>query len=162
MEITELQPGDLILVRGTAGIARVIEAVEHSPYSHVAGVVEGSTLVEAQGMRRTGTIDASAYVGCSDVYRFKYPLPIKRRDKIVELAKAAIGGRYDYLLILIELVRYLLHVTIRYKEPPNARICSVLWTSIYRKAGIDLCKGIRYPSPADVVASPYLKKVGSL
>lgn len=114
-------------------------------------------------MRRTGTIDASTYIGYADVYRFKYPLPIKRRDKIVELATAAIGGRYDYLLILIELVRYLLHITINYKEPPGMNICSSLWArGIYRKAGIDLCKGIRYPSPADVAASPYLKKVGSL
>lgn len=159
----ELLPGDLILVRGTSTLAHAIESVEHSPYSHVAGYVGDGKLIEAQGFRRTGYIDASEYAGCADVYRFVYPLPIKVRNHIVELAKENVGGHYDYLLILWELSRYLFHLALPFKEAKGMRICSTLWAiGIYKKAGIDLCKGIAYPSPADLAASMYLKRVGSL
>lgn len=38
---------DLIFVRGTGPISRAIEEIEHSPYSHVAGVVKENELIEA-------------------------------------------------------------------------------------------------------------------
>lgn len=160
----QIKPADLILVRGTGIISEAIEDVEHSPYSHVAGVASliiGTELIEAEGFRRTGYQALSHYAGHADVFRCD-SLTIYDRKKIRELAEREVGGHYDYALLFIELIRYWFGVILPYREPPKARICSVLWAGIYREAGIDLCPGIRYPSPADVAQSKLLRKVGSI
>lgn len=156
----DLRIGDLILVKGTGLISEAIEHVEDSPYSHVAGYVGHDELIEAEGFQRTGYAPVSKYKGCADVFRFG--LAPSTRDRIVELAKWSIGGHYDYALLFVELIRYWFGVMVPYREPPNARICSVLWAGIYRDVGIDLCAGIRYPSPADISQSKLLVKIGSI
>lgn len=157
----DLRIGDLILVKGTGLISEAIEAVEHSPYSHVTGYVDHSELIEAEGFRRTGYAPISKYKGCADVFRCIYADRESRQD-ILKHATYQVGGRYDYALLFVELIRYWFGVMVPYREPPNARICSVLWAGIYRDVGIDLCAGIRYPSPADISQSKLLVKIGSI
>ena len=156
----ELKLGDIILVRGKGLISDAIELAEHSKYSHTASYVGDDKLIEAQGYRRTGYRSLDAYKGMADVYRCN--LSRMQREKIIELAKWAVGGFYDFPLLFVELIRYAFGVLLPYKEPPNTRICSTLWAGIYRDAGIDLCPSIKYPSPADLAQSKLLRKVGSL
>lgn len=160
-ETMEIRNADLILVRGTGPISRAIENVEHSPYSHVAGVVKNNELIEAEGFRKTGYQALDYYAGHADVFRCD-SLTIYDRKKIRELAEKEVGGQYDFVLLFIELIRYWAGVILPYKEPPKVRICSTLWAGIYRKAGIDLCPRIRYPSPGDIAQSKLLRKVGSI
>lgn len=157
----DLQIGDIVLAKGDALISEAIEAVEHSPYSHTAGYVGPGELVEANGFRRTGYQALDYYKGKADVYRCD-GLTVYDRKKILQLAKQEVGSQYDYPLLIVELIRYWFGVILPYREPPNARICSTLWAGIYREAGIDLCPGIRYPSPADLSQSKLLEKVGIL
>lgn len=161
MDLRDMRPGDLILVKGTEWISRAIEEVENSPYSHVAGYIGHDEIIEAEGFRATGYAPVNNYKGCADVFRCD-SLTAEQRKQIQDSAAWQVGGRYDYVLLFVELIRYWFGVLLPYREPPDARICSVLWAGIYRDAGIDLCPGIKYPSPADVAQSKLLRKIGSI
>ncbi len=157
----DLFVGDLILVKGRGLISDVIEDVEQSPYSHTAGYVGPNEVMEAQGFEPTGYATLDKYRGMADVFRCNTATP-KQKAKILAYVHSQAGGHYDYLLLLWELIRYKLHILLPYKEPSRAKICSGLWAAAYRKAGIDLCPGIKYPSPADLANSRLLVKVGSI
>jgi hypothetical protein len=158
----EMRLGDLVLVRGTEGLSREIEWITHSPYSHVAGLVKPNELIEAQAFRRTGYQALDTYSGCADVFTCDH-LTDEQRATIVAGVERYIGRRYSYLLIGWELLRYTLGTMLIPKKSWHpAVICSTLWVvEGYRYAGIDICPGIRYPSPADVGNSKSLRKVGS-
>lgn len=156
----DIKPGDLILVRGNDGLAHEIEAITHSPYSHVAGYVKPGQLIEAQSFRRTGYQSLYTYNGCADVYRCD-ELNDLQRLQIVKYVTAQIGSHYDYPLILWEAFRYLLKLTFPYYEGKN-RICSTLWSDAYESVGVSLCPGIMYPTPGDIGNSAQLRKIGSL
>jgi hypothetical protein len=157
----DIKLGDLILVRGTDWISHTIEEVEHSPYSHVAGVVKNNELIEAQGFKPTGYQALDAYRGFADVFRCE-SMTNEQRESILHTAELSIGGQYDYWLLVVEWIRYWFGVIVPYREPPNVRICSVLWAGIYRDQNIDLCPGIKYPTPKDISESKLLRKIGSL
>ena len=168
MDIDELRIGDLILVDGSGLISKAIEDVEYGKkkvarrYSHVAGYIGNGQLIEAEGLRKTGCAPVSKYAGHADVFRC-ISLTYEQQKQILRLAIRRVGGRYDYLLLGVEFVRYVSGVIIPFREPPNARICSTLWAvGIYRDAGIILCPDIRWPTPRDVNESKLLVRVGSL
>ena len=161
MEPKDIKPADLILVRGTGWISGAIEDVEHSPYSHVAGAINNFELIEAEGLEKTGYVLVRKYAGQADVFRCE-SLTTDQRANILHTAKWSVGQRYDYFLLVVEWIRYWFGVIVPYREPPNMRICSTLWAGIYQGQGIDLCPGIRYPTPADVSQSKLLRKVGSI
>ncbi len=159
--VSELKSADLILVRGTGLISKAIEDVEQSPYSHTAGYVGESQLIEANGFQTIGFIGLSAYIGTSDVYICD-SLTNQQRQAILKAAMNKVGGHYDYVLLAWEFFRYEIHRILPYREGKNVRICSTLWSDAYREAGIDLCPGIKFPSPGDLANSKLLRKVGSL
>jgi hypothetical protein len=150
---------DLILVRGTSLIDRTIESVSHSEFSHVAGLVKPNELIEAQGFRRTGYQALDFYDGKADVFTCDGLTNTQRRMILAYVIKE-VGTRYDWLLIGWEAVRYLLGILLPFREW-HSRICSTLWADAYKEAGVDLCPGIRYPTPGDLAQSKLLRKVGS-
>jgi hypothetical protein len=149
---------DLILVRGDGIVSRVIEGIIHSPYSHVAGIVKPNELIEAQGLRKVGYQALDFYAGQYDVYTCD-TLTDEQRAQIVDYVTRAVDYHYDYILVAVEFVRYVFHIMLPYREPFSARICSTLWADAYRSVGVDLCPGIRYPSPADIAQSKLLRKI---
>ena len=157
----EIKPADLILVKGTDWISKTIEDVEHSPYSHVAGMVKENVLIEALGFKRTGYQALDYYAGRADVFTCD-ELTEEQRRLIIEYVKQEVGGHYDYLLLAWEFLRYVFNLLLPYKEGRTLRICSALWADAFRSVGIGLCPGIKYPSPADVAESKFLRKVESL
>jgi hypothetical protein len=154
-----LKPGDLVFVRGTDWISREIEYITHSTYSHVAGVVNDTQLIEANAFQKTGYVGLIHYTGRADVYTCDL-LTDEQRRHIIEYVRSFVGTRYDYLLIVWEAARYLLHLVWPYYEG-KARICSTLWSDAYRSAGVDLCPGVKYPTPGDMAQSKLLRKVES-
>ncbi|MED1205038.1 hypothetical protein [Heyndrickxia acidicola] len=152
--------GDLIVVKGLTWIGIEIESITKSEYSHVAGVVKPNELIEAAGFRKTGYQGLDYYQGMADIFICP-SITDEQRGIIVDYAIQQVGGRYDYLLILWEAVRYVTHVLLPYKEM-KSRICSTLWSDAYLAAGIDLCPGIKYPSPADLAVSKSLIKIAPL
>ncbi|WP_067923638.1 hypothetical protein [Alicyclobacillus shizuokensis] len=156
----DIRQADLILVRGHGPIERIIEHVTDSPYCHVAGLVKDNELIEAQAGHKIGYQALDYYDGVSDVFTCDMATE-EQRQQIVEWVVNRLGGHYDYLLIGWEALHYILHVDLPYNPDPNRFDCSQLWSEAYRSVGIDLCPGIKFPSPADTANSPVLRKVGS-
>jgi hypothetical protein len=157
----EIKLADLVLVRGNEGLSYEIEWITRSPYSHVAGVVKPNELIEAQAFRKTGYQGLDYYSGCSDVFTCDIATD-EQRDQIVANVERFIGSHYSYLLIVWELIRYAFGVTFMPKKSWDPIICSTLWVvEGYRSVGIDLCPGIRFPTPGDVANSKLLIKIGS-
>ena len=154
----EIKPADIILVRGTDWISHAIEDVEKSPYSHVAVVVEGKEIIEAQGFRPTGYAGLDTYRGIADVYTCDEATDEQRR-KILNYLKMEVGTHYSYLLLAWEYARYKTGILLPY-DPGPSRICSYLATDAYTKCGLNLWPRIRFPTPADV--SGPLRLVGSI
>jgi len=156
----DLQTGDIIAIRGKGIISEAIEEVTNSRYSHICGYVGNRQLIEAEGFRKTGYADVSEYKGCADVFRC-ISMTREQRENVLKQALFNVGGHYDWMLLPWEFIRYVTGIMLPYREPPKARICSVLWAGIYQDAGINLCPGIRYPTPAEVAESKLLVKIGS-
>lgn len=154
-----IRPADIILVNGAGLISDTIERITRSPYSHVAGVVNDSQIVEAQSFRKTGYAALSSYQG-ADVYTCD-ELTDEQRAKIVTNVSRQIGRRYSYVLIAWELIRYTVGVMLVPTFDWEPIICSTLWINEgYRRSGIDPCPGIKYPTPGDIALSPLFRKVG--
>lgn len=157
---TDMQPGDLIFIRGTEGIAGPIKKITRSPYTHIAGVVVNDQLLESQALRKTGHQALETYRGVSDVYICPSVCTAERRE-IVKFAMQWFGTRYDYLLFGSLAFRHLLGEGMPLYANKGRHICTTLWTQAYRSVGIELCPGIEYPTPGELSQSGLLQYVGS-
>lgn len=155
-----MQPGDLIFIRGTQGIAGPIKKLTRSPYTHIAGVVLDDTLIESQGMRRTGYQAVDTYRGVSDVYTCA-SLSMHQRNEVIKFVTGQMGTKYDYLLIGWLAVRLIFGDIIPFRASSKRQICTTLWADAYKAAGVELCPGIEHPTPGELAQSKYLKYVGS-
>lgn len=160
MDTALIRPADLILVRGSGVLDRAIEGITHSEYSHATGLVKPNELIEAQAFRTTGYQGLDYYQGRSDVYTCD-SLTDEQRQQIVAFVMREVGTRYDYELIGWELEHYVLHVDLPFVEGDSRHDCSTLWSDAYRSVGVELCPGIKYPTPGDLAHSPLLNKIGS-
>lgn len=155
-----MKKGDIILVKGTGFVSDIIEDIENSAYSHAAGIIGDNEIIEAEGFQITGYQKLDKYAGHTDVYTCNI-LTDKQRIKIIEYVENQIGSHYNWILLLLEILRYLFNVSISYKNF-NSYICSTLWSDAYKSVGIDLCPRIKYPSPKDLSESKILKKIASI
>jgi uncharacterized protein YycO len=155
-----MQIGDIGLEKGTGWISKTIEDFEHSKYSHATTFIGNNELIEAEGFQRTGAVPIEKYKGQLDIYTCD-SLTDEQRQSIKQYLIKQVGSRYDYLLLLVEAIRYVFHVVLPYKEHFHSHICSTLVADAYKSVGIDLCPGIKYPSPADLSNSKLLRKIGT-
>lgn len=154
-----MRPGDLIFVKGTSFIDREIENISRSPYSHVAGVIEGTTLIEAQGFTKTRYQTLDFYAGKYDVFTCDEATDAERAQ-IVRYVTSKLGTHYAYLLVGWELVRYTTGLILPVPMTHEV-ICSTLWTQAYKSVGIQLSKSL-VPSPEDLRESSKLRKLKAI
>jgi len=150
----EIQPGDILLIRGNTWVDEIIKLVTRSPYSHVVGVIDPNQVVEILPLSTTRFSKIQDYAGRADVFTCT-GLSNDDRTKIVSNVTAKIGTTYDYHLIIWEASRFLFKWVWPY-EYKDSRICSTLWSDAYRKVGIDLCPEIKFPVPGDLANSQML------
>lgn len=156
---SKIRPGDILLIRGNTWIDKVIQSVTGSSYTHVAGVVEPDKAIEILPFKKTRYQNLSIYNGRAEVFTCDN-LTNEQRQKIVDHVVGELGTRYDYKLLLWEASRYLLNWVWPYKaDDSNSNLCSTLWANAYRKAGVDLCPNLPYPSPGDLGISTILEKI---
>lgn len=155
-----MRDGDICLDKGKDWISRAIEDFEHSGYSHATVYIDGQ-LMEAYGFKLTGYTSIDKYKGELDIFTCDI-LTDENRKNIKQFLDKQIGTHYDYLLLFVEAIRYLLHITLYYKEPFHSHICSTLAADAYKSVGVDICPGIKYPSPGDIANSKLLRKIGSI
>lgn len=155
----KIQPGDILLIRGNTWIDKIIRVITGSQYTHVAGVVNSDEAIEILPFNRTQFQKLRSYTGRTDIYTCS-DLTAEQRKKIVEHAVERIGTKYDYKLIFWEASRYLFDWTWPYNTD-NKSLCSTLWAEAYRKAGVNLCPDIIYPTPGDLGKATLLEKIES-
>ena len=156
-----MQVGDIGLDKGIGWISKTIEEFEHSQYSHATAYIGDGLLIEADGFDPTGDVPITKYKNQLDIYTCDSLTEVQRHG-IYDFLEEQRGTRYDFLLLVIEAIRYGLHVILPYKEPFRSHICSTLVADAYKEVNVDLCPGIKYPSPADLSNSKLLKKIESL
>lgn len=152
----KVRPGDIILVRGSTLIDRLIKAVTGSVYTHVAGVIKSDEVIDILPFTEAGYKSLYIYAGKADVFTCD-TLTDKQRKNVVDYVRKRIGIKYDYALLVWEASRYMFHWDWPYKNS-NSGICSTLWADAYRHAGVNLCPNISFPSPVDLAKSKILRK----
>jgi cell wall-associated NlpC family hydrolase len=157
---SQLEPADLVFIRGNRWLDFPVKLVTNSQYTHVAGYVSKGRVIEAQGLRATGYEHVTTYAGVSDVYRCPR-ITLGQKQQVIRYVEKEIGGQYDYLLLGWEAWRHIFGFMLPYLKNKR-RICSTLWADAYLQAGIDLCPNHRYPTPADLTHSKHLRKIGRL
>lgn len=155
--ISQIHPGDIILVRGSTWEDRMIKFVTHSGYTHVAGVVKPRKIIDILPFSLAGYKEIGLYAGRADVFTCDV-LTEEQRRKIVNYITGKVGSHYNYFLVLWQISRYWLHWSWPY-QPGDGSLCSTLWTDAYREAGVNLCPDIPFPSPGDLANSKLLRKV---
>ena len=125
----------------------------------MAGVVKPDEMVEILPFKKAGYQSILAYTGRTSVFAFDN-LTDEQRRIIIDHIVSKVGTKYDYKLVLWEASRYLFNRAWPYKAG-NKSLCSTLWVEAYRKAGVDLCPDIIYPSPGDIGSSPALRNIES-
>lgn len=153
----QIEKGDIIAVHGESFLDIGIEAVSHSPISHVAIVVDENRVVEAQGFRDVGYANLSTYKGNSLILRSP-GLTKEQQNGIVDYAIKQFGKPYDYTEILHQFERYV------FADPDNHSehgkfICSTLVNEAYKSVGITLVD-VPLPSPDDIYKSEKTDIVG--
>ena len=141
----ELQPGDILLVRGTAQLSRAIEDFTQSPYSHAAIVMPAWGKYDmvfqawAFGIEIVPLHQAfSEFTSPVDVYRLVDPANLQV-DDLLAAALALVGRKYDYFGV-IRLAWLIL--TGQRKRAPSRRssrlFCSDYVQRVYRVGGVEL------------------------
>ena len=155
--VSDIQPGDILLIRGDTWVDKIIKLVTRSPYSHVVGVVNSDHVVEILPFSTARFKKIQDYTGRADVFTCER-LSNDDRTKIISYVNGKLGTSYNYNLLFWEASRYFLNWVWPY-ENKDSSICSTLWSEAYRKAGIDLCPDVKFPAPGDLAKSRYLHKV---
>jgi hypothetical protein len=153
----EIRPGDIILVRGSTWMDKVVKTITRSHYSHVAGVVRSEEVIDIQPFTQTGYRKLDSFYGQADVFTCDV-LTEDQRKKIVNYVNKEVGTSYNNWLIVWQGCRYLLNLQWPYKTD-KGNLCSTLWTDAYREAGVELCPDVVFPSPRDLADSKLLQKV---
>jgi hypothetical protein len=153
----QLKKGDIIAVSGTGFLSEAIEVVTHSPVSHIAIVVNPEKLKLIEAYKDVRYRNLKDYKGMCNVYRVEH-LEEEQLDKLIDYLTQQLKKPYDYFDIVRELARYTLGST-PIAEDGEAFICSSLCAMAYASIGIKLTDE-PLPSPADIVASHKLTRVG--
>lgn len=135
-----LQPGDLIFVLGHLwspfdDLIKVGEELldGEDEYVHVAVYIGGSTIMEAQGFRKSGPANIGDYTGDYDIGRIK--MTNKQRETFIAALHDENGLPYDWLGIFWLGVAAITGYDRKYHER-RRRYCSKYVAWALKKAGI--------------------------
>lgn len=129
-----LRVGDIIFVKGSTELDKMIELTERGKYNHVALYIGNGRVIESQGGREIGLANLSDYA-VYDVGRVQ--MGVDQINELREYALAQQGKKYDWLLIIILALRLIFRINIPYKER-SRRICSTFVRDCYSHIGINL------------------------
>ncbi|MHB1654105.1 MAG: hypothetical protein ACYCVD_16765 [Desulfitobacteriaceae bacterium] len=152
-----IRPGDIVLLSGSGWIDRTINRITQSIYSHAAGVIKPYEVIDILPFKKAGYKKLNQYTGRVDIFTCDL-LTDTQRNIIIEYVNKKVGVSYDYFLLFWQASRYLLHWIWNYKKSRRI-ICSTLWAEAYREVEVELCPGIKYPSPGDLANSTLLRRV---
>lgn len=130
-----LQTGDIILYKPETFVGDLICKMTKSPYSHVALVLEGSQILNANRFIKSNVIELEYNEDIHHIYR---PKNIKEihKESIIQRSYKYIGKRYDYLQIIGLFLRVTFNWNIHSLNSLNKFICSEVIDKIYYESGV--------------------------
>jgi len=148
-----MKPADIILVKGTDILDKLIEDAEHSVYSHCALAINDTTVIQAAfaGVDYLNINSFDIY----DVYTCD-SLTDDQRSGIINYAVSQLGKKYDYKLLAWEIV----HLEFDFEFPieeKNKFICSTFVADSYDSQKVFICPTDLYPTPEDISISELLR-----
>lgn len=147
----DLAPGDIVLVVGHDLMGDLIRVSTASPFTHAALATGPMGLVEAQA--RVVRSPAAKYEKTG--WAFRVDASPDERACAVGAAEARLGARYGVRELLLDAVRFDLHL-VPHVRTVRHYTCSGLIAVCYAEAGITLSYA-PWPAPADLGASPLLR-----
>ncbi|MCP5418961.1 MAG: hypothetical protein H6970_00520 [Gammaproteobacteria bacterium] len=181
LQISDLQPADILLSTGDAKVSKVIRVGTISRYSHASLFIGNGQIIEALGV---GVIQQSLTDAMSDdtlvaVYRRVRMTP-EQAQEVIRYAKRQIGKKYDYSgaagagitsgpgIVMGTLISPLVVVVgigadlYNRHNPEAAFFCSELVALAFDKAGVPLGTGGPSSTPKDLSVSHVLSYLGDL
>lgn len=153
----DIQPYDILLFKGTNIIAKLIEGITDSIYSH-AGLYLGNFHL-AEAMPKGIQIDHLADLPSGyDIYRYRFELTLEQKNKLNEFVYLKISMPYNYEELFSALLEE--EFGIEFPIEHGKLICSQFVYLAYLYIGIDLLPGHEgVVTPADLSTSELLIKV---
>ncbi|MGO0058665.1 hypothetical protein ACTID9_01125 [Brevibacillus fluminis] len=154
----QLQRFDLLFVRGRSPLARLIERVTHSPYSHVAIVLDEHHIAETDWRFPLRWNHNNYPPWQCDVYRYRGELTAAQVSAMDAFIRAHIGTPYDFWQTVTNGLYLLTGLPIR--DAPNRMNCSETVDRMFAAAGIRLTSAeLGKVSPADLARSSKLQRI---
>ncbi|MGG4440494.1 hypothetical protein [Brevibacillus fortis] len=149
---------DLLFVRGSSPLARLIQGVTNSPYSHVAIVLDEYHIAETDWRFPLQWNHNSYPPKQIDVYRYRGELESWQEEAMTGFIRKHIGTPYDFWQTNTNGLYLLTGVPIQ--DAPDRINCSETVDGMFAAAGINLTPdAIGKVSPADLVKSSKLQKI---
>ncbi|PSL40802.1 permuted papain-like amidase YaeF/Yiix C92 family enzyme [Planomicrobium soli] len=131
-----LEQFDFIFYKGETPIARIIQRLTNSQYSHVAMVIDPLHLIQLD-WKTPVSIQHLAYpISQYDVYRLKVALTEKEKAKVIFFIREWISTGYDWKLIISRFFNILLATPI--VSSADRYNCDELIVDAFRHVGINL------------------------
>ncbi len=147
-----MRAGDILLVRGNGLASKLIKAITHSEYSHVALAISDTDIIEIDVFKKV-SIHPNSYLDYDLVH--VYNLTDTQRDSVIAYALAQLDLQYDYIQLMGLLIEILFHAR-SYLNSKNRLICSELIDLAFLSQGVDLVpwKDPGNVTPEDIAESP--------
>ncbi len=154
----ELKRFDLLFVRGHSPVARLIQWITKSPYSHVAIVLDDMHIAETDWRFPLQRHHNNYPPWQCDVYRYRSELTAAQVDVMSAFIQQHIGTPYDFWQTVTNGLYLLTGLPI--SDASGRMNCSETVDKMFAAAGIRLTSGdIGKVSPADLVRSSLLQRV---
>jgi hypothetical protein len=160
--VVNLKPADIIFWSGTSPISRLIRWVTKSRWSHVAWVVDGKYLIEADWM---GVVMApvSEYLKYPKQVAVKRIIDLPAADAMdcMNSAMTQLKRGYDFLLLVEILIKLVFYKRWKIRSRKRKFICSELVAEVYECViGKRLVpKTDDEVTPEDLFRSPHLVEI---
>ncbi|MGM7685228.1 hypothetical protein ACSVDA_24285 [Cytobacillus sp. Hm23] len=151
----DLQEFDIVAYKGESLISKIIRFSTHSPYSHVAFVLDDLHVLQLNWNTPTVVKHLEYKPHQYDVYRLKQALTEKESDRVRRFIYNKLNSKYDFKFIFSRLL-YLLFNTSLYnsKKPYN---CDELIVDAF--IGMELTDDQTLLTPYTLAQSDMLMKI---
>ncbi|MBG9942859.1 hypothetical protein ABE237_27870 [Brevibacillus formosus] len=149
---------DLLFIRGSSPLARLIQGVTYSPYSHVAIVLDEHHIAETDWRFPLQWNHNNYPPGQIDVYRYREEIESWKAEAMTGFIQNHIGTPYDFWQTITNGLYLLTGLPIR--DAPNRLNCSETVDRMFAAAGINLTSDeLGKATPADLVKSSHLQRI---
>lgn len=117
-----MQTGDIIFIRGKSFVSKAVKFFDKGEFSHVAIAIAPNEVLEASYTTKVRRTELTY----EDYEVTPMNLNAEERALVLQFAEEFEGRRYDFLSILLLLVKWVFGVTLKRVNTPKRVICSEL------------------------------------